>query len=396
MERKSTSRRAAYQLVKEGQMGKAIETFAEFLASGEAGPYDFVYMGDLLLRTQQVTEAIGRYEEAIAAYARLGFNRNAIALSRKILRLDGSRTDLQRRLGDYYAAEESIGDALHAYFAYLEQASEDERMEPAFEETLQRMEELAPQRADFAVRVSDFCRRIERFDAAVAILSRAAQAAEANGRDEEAAELRERLAAAGQTVPIEAGAEEEIACDEAVEDPIGVGPEPEALNERPADEEQPVAKAVAEPVRWNEVDLSAEQAAPAEAEVDRDDFRTHYQRGVVSMEHGSLEEALDEFEAAARDYDLTGDQGAQLQETRGRCFSALGRHREAIREFTLLLQSPSRNEMDQAGRLVLLAREYEAVGELDEARKRLQEALALRPDFAEASGYLEQIGKRAA
>jgi len=397
LERKSTSRRAVYQLVKEGQIGKAIETFSEFLASGEAGPYDFVYMGDLLMRTEQVTEAIARYEEAIAAYARLGFNRNAIALTRKILRLDGSRNDLQCRLGDFHAAEESIGDALHAYFAYLERASAEERQEDSFRETLQRMEELAPQRADFAVRVSEFCRRIERFDSAVAILMRAVQVAEAAGRDEEAAELRERLTAVGSTMPSDGGfSTSDLEAEEVVDDLATSGEAREISGEDLAEEATAAAGRAGDPGRWNEVNLASEQGNPDEAGVDRDDFRTHYQRGVVFMEQGRLEEALAEFEAASRDYDLTGDQGAQLQETRGRCFSALGRHREAIREFTLLMQSPSRTEMDQAGRLVLLAREYEAVGELDEARKRLREALALRPDFAEAAGYLDQIGKKAA
>ncbi|MFH1143339.1 MAG: tetratricopeptide repeat protein [Candidatus Eisenbacteria bacterium] len=398
MDRKSSTRRSVYQLVKEGQMEKAIESFGEFLASGEAGPYDFVYMGDLLLRSDRVADAIGRYEEAISAYARLGFNRNAIALCRKILRLDATRREIQRRLGDFQAAEEFVGDALYAYFDYLEGTEEADRQEEAFRETLQRIEELAPQRPDFAIRASDFCRKIERYDSAVSILMRAAQAADASGHGEQATDLRDRLAAVSPTMLGSASQPQEgfEALQEETPPVEASGPVEEVAISEAAAATTAVSEGEA-PLHWGEVDLkdSSARSPQPDAGVDRDDFRTHYQRGVVFMEQGRLDEALGEFEAAARDYDLTSEQGAQLQETRGRCFSSLGRHREAIREFTLLLQSAGRKG-DRAEGLVLLAREYEAVGEMDEAKRRLREALEVRPDFAEATGFLDQLEKRAA
>ena len=397
MDRKSTSRRTVYQLVKEGQIQKAIESFDEFLSSGEAGPYDFVYVGDLLMKLDQVPPAIARYEEAIAAYARLGFNRNAIALCRKILRLDPSRLDVQRRMGDLHMAEESVGDALHAYCAFLEGASEEQRDGEEFRETLQRMGELAPQRADYSMRMSDFCRRIGRLDTALEVLTRAVRSAEAAGKDEVAAELRDRVAAISPSML--AGAAEPPAAAEAISGEFSAADErdPGFDSGEAAEEPEREGAPASGPAPARGADRERRpRGAPAERAVDRDDFRTHYQRGVVFMEKGELDQALAEFEAAARDYDLTSEQGARLQETRGRCFSALDRHREAIREFTLLLQSPVQTEEDQGDRLVLLAREYEAVGDLDEARKRLREALDARPEFPEAAGYLEQLEKKAA
>ncbi|MCK4413914.1 MAG: hypothetical protein KAY32_10235 [Candidatus Eisenbacteria sp.] len=411
MDRKSSSRRTVYCLAKEGQIEKAIETFAEFLSSGEAGPYDFVYMGDMLIKAGRQDEAIGRYEEAIAAYARLGFNRNAIALARKILRLDPGRIDTSRRLGDLYVAEELIGDALHAYFDYLDVVPEEVRQEEVYREVLQRLEELAVQRGDFAIRLSEFLRRAERFEAAVGVLTRAAEFAEAAGRDDQARDLRDRISAIGpslmggaEDIPVEETiggdvVEEASASAETAPTPASSAGGGEA-EESPAEaEEIPGSGTMA----FGEVDLGAagkdgdsSSEAAGKPPVEQRDFQTHYDRGVVLMERGSLNEALAEFEAAACDYDLTPEQAARLQETRGRCFAALDRHREAIREFVLLLQNSTGEQSDVARRLTLLAREYEAVGELDEARKRLQEALETCPDCEAAADVLSRLERGAA
>ncbi|MBP7669404.1 MAG: tetratricopeptide repeat protein [Candidatus Eisenbacteria bacterium] len=395
MDRKSNSRRQIYQMVKDGQTQKAAGVLAELLSSGEGEPYDFVYLGDLLLQLDRVTEAVERYEGAISAYARLGFNRNAIALCRKILRLDGGRGDILRRLGDFHVAEESVGDALHAYHAYLEKTNEEERDTAEFRETLQRMEELAPQRADFAIRMSEFCRKIDRPDTALAVLAKAVRQAEEAGRDEAAAELRERLAALGPGMlgrPDEAPPAREAWGDRhprVAQDAWDENWQDQRTGEAHPDPRWPAGQDIA---------AAAEEQAIAAQEpaVDREDFRTHYRRATVFMEQGRLDEALAEFDAAARDFDLTAEEAARLQETRGRCLSALGRHREAMREFVLLLQSPTRSDEEQAGRLTLLARECQAVGDLDEARRRLREALAARPEFPEASGLLAEIDERAA
>jgi tetratricopeptide (TPR) repeat protein len=404
VDRKSSSRRTVYRLVKEGQIEKAIETFAEFLSSGEAGPYDFVYMGDMLIKVDRPDEAIERYDEAIAAYGRLGFNRNAVALARKILRLDPGRWDTHRRLGDLYAADELIGDALYAYFDYLDAAPEEVRQEESFRETVQRLEELAIQRADFARRLSEYLRRAERFEAAVGVLTRAAEFAELEGRDAEARDLRDRISAIGPSLM--AGTEELDGAgdgDAAVFAPETEPPAADTGEEKESAAPQETGEG-AGTMAFGEIKLAAAAAGEPDAAdaaegkppVEQRDFQTHYDRGVELMEREKLDEALAEFEAAACDYDLTPEQAARLQETRGECFALLGRHREAIREFVLLVENMTGEPSDIARRLTLLAYEYEAVGELDEARQRLEKALEVCPDHAEAADALGRLERGAA
>jgi tetratricopeptide (TPR) repeat protein len=451
VERKATGRSQVRALVRQGQLEKAIESFETLIAGGEVGPYDYVYMGDLLIKAGRTESAVARYEDAVATYAHLGFHRNALALCRKILRLDGQHISANRQMGDLYAAEELYGDALYAYFAYLERADAGERDSETYRQVLRRVEELAPRRAEFAIRLSDLLVQLGRPDAAAAMLREALQQAARSGAVEVAAGLRERLAGiepalAGAGMPAEEPAYEPVAEDtqasgtddavatagetgaasedEAGEPEVGKRHPEEAVNEFDLSEEAglasgappeptlltlapsapPRADALSEalengerdPQRYGEINLSpVGPSGGSDAEVEDGDFSTHYATGLERMRQGELEAALKSFAAAAWDDELQPEQARLLQEAQARCLAGLGRHREAIREFLLALQRPHKGA-ESAELTYLLALEYEALGELDEARKRLREALALRPDYAEAEARLSMLAEGAA
>lgn len=464
MERKLSGRSQVRALAKEGQLEKAIEMFEGMVSGGECGPYDHVYLGDLFMQAGRSDSAISRYEDAIAAYTHLGFHRNALALCRKILRLDPQHLAAYRQMGDLCAAEELYGDALYAYFAYLERAPEEERTAEIYRQALRRAEELAPRRAEFAIRLSDLLVQLQRPDSAATVLREALQQAARAGAVEVTAGLRERLAHVAPSLaamampdaeppyePVEteseafseaAGGEYILPAEsgEAMEALAGVAPpEPTPLPLTPALDEAPQGH----PVRYGEIDLGQESARAAEAEleasataadpgeeveieiepfagpvlvegeesdawgsaseeseareepVEEEAFATHYARGLEQMEQGELEAALESFAAAAWDEALDASQARLLQEAQARCLAGLGRHREAVREFLLALQRPHPGA-ETAELIYLLALEYEALGDLDEARKRLREALALRPDYAEAEARLADLAEGAA
>jgi tetratricopeptide (TPR) repeat protein len=170
--------------VKEGQIEKAIGAYEEVVSSGDADPYDFVYAGDLYLKVELRDEAISRFGRGVSAYGRLGFNRNAIALCRRILKLDSEQVEIHRELGDLYASEELVDDALEAYLTYLEGVAPEERDGDMFRETLAHAEELAPQRPKHASRLSDFLLAIGHSEASADLLARSAEHARSSGTEE--------------------------------------------------------------------------------------------------------------------------------------------------------------------------------------------------------------------
>jgi tetratricopeptide (TPR) repeat protein len=379
LDTKNLGRRDAQQLAKEGSIAKAIETFKESIAEGGA-PYDFVYLGDLCIRDERPTEAIAHYEEAIAGYTRLGFHRNAIALWRKILRLDGARLDAYARMGDLHGAEQLVGDALHDYFVYLERARESERGSDAFHETLKRVEEIAPQRAEYAIRLSEFLVQSDQTDAAAAVLARAAEIAQTGGAAELASDMLERARRLDPQVAGPATPEEwSVPAEEPVLPPI------------------PAEFADAGPLQYNEIDLAprALDEGDAKEPVDREGFPTHHRAIEERLEAGLAEEALALCEGAALETGSSGLEAGHLSYLRGRALAHLGRHAEAMQAMRLALQEAG-SDPETVRWTYTLALELETAGELDEARALLRETVGRDPGWAEAADRLARLEKKAA
>jgi len=213
-------RRNAQKLAKAGQVAKAIETYLPILEM-DADPYDYLYVGDLCVKVGSVDKAVVHYQSAIAHYRKLGFNRNAIALCRKILRLDARLCDIHRLLGLLYAADDLIGDALESYSLYLAGASDEERERQEFRDAVQHACELAPRRAGLALDLSEVLLELRRRDDAADVLLRSAEVAHRSGDGALASELLTKAAEIDPAVTERVG--QMLA---SLEDPAGAQQEP--------------------------------------------------------------------------------------------------------------------------------------------------------------------------
>jgi len=420
VDRNVASRSRARQLLKDGQLEKAINAFEEFLTEGDAGPYDYVYMGDLLVKAGRPGVAIRRYEEAIAAYSQLGFYRNAVALARKILRLDPERLSAYRRMGDLYASEELVGDALHAYFTYLDRAADEERATDGFREAVQCVSELAPRRAEFAIRHSEYLRRLERPEAAAQVLEEALQIAQQSGAVDVVPDLRDRLAeidpqrspqaavsaAEAERSAPDAEREYEIPSSDAA---LETGSEAVREEERASPAEPPEIGSAPDPIHYGEIDLSDAAAAEpheagdageardeeAKAPVAAEGFESQYSRSVEVMEAGDPEGALALLQIAVEMAE-DEEQRTRVGVARGRCLTAVDRHAEAVDALEGVLKSSVLKDERAAEALWLLAASHEACGEIDEAQRRLHDLLALQPDHSAARALRDRLEEEAA
>jgi len=83
-------RKKALEFAKKGQWDKALTEFCRLADIEQNNPNVFNEIGDIQLKLGNKREAFKRYHEAIDAYAKVGLHNNAIAVCKKILRLNPS------------------------------------------------------------------------------------------------------------------------------------------------------------------------------------------------------------------------------------------------------------------------------------------------------------------
>ena len=182
-------KRAAQKLVQQGDYEQAIEQYTKIVESKDMDPYDYVVLGDLLLRNGHIESAINRYEEALDAYMDGGLHRNAIALAKRIHRLMPTQFSVQKCLGDLYSREGLNTEAALHYLEYLEQAKEEENFADIAEETCGKLLGLVLPTFDLVPRIVDIAKDQDRCDGlAPGVLAQSQRAAQM-GRKADASKL---------------------------------------------------------------------------------------------------------------------------------------------------------------------------------------------------------------
>jgi tetratricopeptide (TPR) repeat protein len=112
-------KRKAQLSLTEGRLEEALRNWQEILSLGDPDPYDYVTVGDLLLRLDRAEEARTNYEKASQVYESLGFLRNAIGVMKKILRMGGDKTAVHLKLAHLYMADGLFAEATEQAVAYV-------------------------------------------------------------------------------------------------------------------------------------------------------------------------------------------------------------------------------------------------------------------------------------
>ena len=187
-----TSKRKAQDLVRQGKIHDAISVLREGLADSDADPYDHVYMGDLLMRVGETEDSLSAYQKAIRSYEDVGLYRNAVAIGKKMLRIDRQRPEIHRTLASLYDREGLHGEAIPHYLTYLDSFVGEAVPPTEFLETLDHAASITGSKVEVALRLTDHFLRIRRGDRAAALLNEVANNAEAAGSFDMAEDLRRR------------------------------------------------------------------------------------------------------------------------------------------------------------------------------------------------------------
>ncbi len=196
LEKGTFARRKAQKLARDGEIDQAIEEMRLLVGDAESNPYDHVYLGDLLMREGRPQEALDAWMEAVHSYGRAGLHRNAIAVGKKVLRLDHSRVAVHRTLGELYCQEGLLGEAMPHFLFWLDTVDGDAAFSEEFLETLDRAGSTVGLQVEVALRVGDHFIRAGHNDRAARMLHELADKVQAAGSPELASELRDRAHAA--------------------------------------------------------------------------------------------------------------------------------------------------------------------------------------------------------
>lgn len=128
------------------------------------------------------------------------------------------------------------------------------------------------------------------------------------------------------------------------------------------------------------------------ANVDDEDFDSHYDLGVAYREMGLVDEAISEFQKALRG----ATQRIRAYEALGQCFIDRSEHDVAIAVLSRALREPALEDEDLIGVLYLLGFASEENKEPRDAAAYYQRVFAIDIDFRDVQKRLKAMTKAAA
>ena len=118
-----------------------------------------------------------------------------------------------------------------------------------------------------------------------------------------------------------------------------------------------------------------------------EDYDTHFNLGIAYREMGLLDEAIGEFQLAAKDDRYVVDSSSLL----GICFLEKGLPELAVRSYRKGLESPSISEEATLGLLYDMGAAYQSLGDSEAAYKTFVEVYGLNSHYRDVTDKLEEL-----
>jgi tetratricopeptide (TPR) repeat protein len=499
----SQIRQKAQEFLSKGQTDKAVQEYRRLISIESKNPNLYNELGDIFLRAGDKSQAVQNFEKAAVIYEKVALYNNAVAVCKKILRIEPEKTETVFRLAELRAKQKLEGEAVGYFTQYVElvlaspegmqRSQKDvERIvelmgtsEPILAKAVEVFERLglklktaatfatlsaiAGEKGDEKKQVH-YRRRAEEFSAGLSALecdsvnaafgSRggpaetvapsveagpAEEAAAAAGADEsaggnaptEGAETEaaapgddagtERDAGSAEgaaeavEAPREAREEEDAAtgnaaveaANEAVEEAEmvaamgggreffaagGSAPEPAKVAAKAATESRSDGAVATEtpprpapggrpPEERSAPEQAANLAEEITSDVEKDDFRSHYDLGMAYLEMGLYTEAIKDFQIASRSADLQ----VSSMEMIGYCFLKHDQPRLAVKQLNHALAIAKSSGADTLGIHYNLGLAYELLGELPSAREHFEEVYIIDMTFRDVADKMKTL-----
>jgi len=163
----------AEKSVAQGKIAQAIKQYLEILDNDSSDVSLRNTVGDLYIRDRNVTKGLEQFHLLAEAYVREGFNVKAIAIYRKIAKLDPNSVDTLLKLADLYQVQGLSREAREQYLQAAESFKKRNQIDRALE-ALRKLVQLDPENLTFRMRLATECEQMgKREDAAQVFLESA-------------------------------------------------------------------------------------------------------------------------------------------------------------------------------------------------------------------------------
>ncbi len=165
-DKKEATIERARQLADTGQYAQAIAAWRHLLdeSPNDANVYNTI--GDLALKSRANAEAIDAYNKAARFFLQEGFHLKAIAVYKKILKLEPDRAEIYTLLGDLHVVRGLMNNAVADYLSSAKLFLNAEKTMNALT-LFRKIAKVDPQNTDVRLRVADLCLKEKLKDVAI-------------------------------------------------------------------------------------------------------------------------------------------------------------------------------------------------------------------------------------
>ncbi|MFL6289403.1 MAG: hypothetical protein ACJ759_00725, partial [Thermoanaerobaculia bacterium] len=181
----------AEKYVSRGKIEPAIREYRKLLAENPNDINTLNRIGDLYARIQRIDEAVEFFNQIGEQYAEQGFFVKAIAIYKKIIKLDPTRLEVYERLADLYHKQNLVTEARTQYQVLADYYTKHDNAASAIA-IYNKMADLEPENPSYHVKLAEIYQNQKLYEKAVNEYRMIAELMIQHGRTQEAAQVYER------------------------------------------------------------------------------------------------------------------------------------------------------------------------------------------------------------
>jgi tetratricopeptide (TPR) repeat protein len=185
---KAKSLKAASKYVQQGKYEAAIEEYRRIVQADPQDVPTFNTLGDLYVKAGYTDEAMRCFMQVAENYRVNGFNLKAIAMLKKVSKLDPANVEIGLNLAALYAQQKLIVDARHQYLAVAEHYLREGQAQRALD-IYQKVADLDPENTSIQIKLAEAYLREAQHEQAYEAFVAAAGELRRQRKEEEALEV---------------------------------------------------------------------------------------------------------------------------------------------------------------------------------------------------------------